>query len=142
MPSNDMSVGRDLTFTIVTPAGTLNISGVTDYSVAKKNTTLTSKRLNGRQVHGTIPDGFDITIRLDRRDNVLDNFFADQDAAYYAGINLRGGTIYETIQEKDGSISQYRYTDVILEFNGPGDWKGDSFIPLTLMAHATERQRV
>ncbi len=139
MPLNNMTVGNDLSFTLVTPLGALTISGVTDYSTKKKNSTLTSKRLTGKMIHAVVPDGWEITIRLDRKDPTLDRYFANYDASYYAGVNIQNGTIYETIKESDGSLSQYRYTEVALSWDGAGDFKGDSFIPISLTAMATER---
>jgi hypothetical protein len=142
MPANDYSIGRDLSFTLSTPNGPLGLSGVTDYSAKKKNTMLTSKRLTGRNHHAVIPDGWELTIKLDRKDGSLDRYFAARDADYYNGVNVKNGTIYETITEADGSTSQYRYTEVALQFEGAGDWKGDAFISITIMAYATERQQV
>ena len=142
MPVNSYSVGRDLSFVLSMPNGVLSISGVTDFSSKKKNTLLTRKGLNGKMTHGTIPDGWELTIKLDRKDPILDQYFAARDADYYNGINVQGGIVYENITEADGSTSQFRYTDVILQFDGGGDWKGDSYIPLTIMAYATERQQV
>ena len=48
----------------------------------------------------------------------------------------------ETIQEKDGSVSQYRYENVVLKLDGAGDYKGDSFVQLGLTGMASRRIRV
>ncbi len=142
MPVNNYSVGRDISFTLSTPNGVLNLSGITSYSSKKKNTMLTRKGLGGKTNHGVIPDGWEITIQLDRKDATVDRYFAARDADYFNGVNVPSGTIYETITESDGSVSQFRYTEVVLQFEGAGDWKGDAYIPLTIMAYATERLQV
>ena len=144
MAVNNYSVGKDLSFQLNMPDGTLNILlDATEYSVKKKNTLLTRKSLSsGKTIHGNIPDGFEITIRLDRRDATIDRYFAAQDASYYAGVNIVGGQIQETITEKDGSKSNFLYTDVTLQYDGPGDWRSDAYIPITIMAYATERLAV
>ena len=142
MPVNNYSVGRDISFTLSTPNGPLTLSGVTSYSVKKKNTMLTSKRITGRLHHGVIPDGWELTIQLDRKDSTVDRYFAARDADYYNGVNVQSGTIYETITESDGTNTQFRYTEVVLQFDGAGDWKGDAYIPITIMAMATERLQV
>ena len=142
MPVNSYSVGRDLTFTLSMPTGVLTLSGVTDYSAKKNSSKLTRKGLGGKTNHAVIPDGWELTIKLDRKDATLDKYFAARDADYYAGVNVQSGTIYETITESDGSVSQFRYTEVVLQYDGGGDWKGDAYIPITLMAYATERLQV
>jgi hypothetical protein len=40
--------------------------------------------------------------------------------AYFGGQNIPPGTITETIQNPDGSISQYRYTGVMFDLNDLG----------------------
>ena len=117
MPVNSFSVGRDLTFTLATQYGNLEIAGVTDYSAKPMFTDLKHKGLDGVVTHGEIPDGWEVSIKLERQDPVLDRFFARLEADYFAGVNVRGGTMVETISEKDGSVSQYRYENVVLKMD-------------------------
>ncbi|WP_435018493.1 hypothetical protein TA3x_000467 [Tundrisphaera sp. TA3] len=142
MPVNSFTIGKDISFTLVTSKGTLVIDGLTEYSIKPKNTILNHKDLNGEQEHGVIPDGWDISIKLDRKNPALDNYFAQAEADYYAGINNPAGTIIESIQEKNGSVSQFRYTKVIVVFDDAGGYKGDSLVPQSLMCHATRRIKV
>ena len=142
MPINNFTVGKDLSFTLATANGTLDLSGVTDYSTKQMQKDLSHTGLDGVTEHGIIPGGWQISIKLDREDAVLDNYFAAREADYYAGINVPGGTIYETIKERDGSISQYRYTGVVLKYEDAGSWKGDSYVPVGLTAMATRRIKV
>lgn len=142
MPVNSYSVARDITFTVVTPSGPLELAGKTDYSIKPMFTDLKHKGLDGVVEHGVIPDGWQISIRLDRRTPELDNFFAAREADYFNGVNQVGGTILETIQEADGSVSQFRYTGVILKYDDAGDWRGDSNIPISLTGMASRRIKV
>jgi hypothetical protein len=142
MPVNNFSVGRDLNFTLVGPYGVVTVNGVTDYAAKQMSTDLKHKGLDGIVRHGEIPDGWEISIKLERQDPILDQLFARLEADYYAGVNIQGGTIVETITEKDGSISQYRYEGVVLKLDGAGDFKGDSFVSLGLTGNASRRIRV
>ena len=136
MPANNLTTGRDLTFVLVGPYGTVRLSQVTDYSVKRESSKISSKGLDGYTRRADIPDGWTISIKIDRSDATLDRLFARLDADYYAGVNIQGGTVVETIKELDGSVSQFRYEGVVLDFDGAGDFKGDSFVSqsLTLMA--------
>lgn len=142
MPVNSFSVGRDLTFTLIGPTGTLTLGGVTDYTCKPMFSKLKHKDLDGSVLNAAIPDGWDITIKLDRKDATLDNFFAALEASYFAGQNIANGTISETIQEADGSVSQFQYTNVSLTYDDAGSWRGDSLVPVTLTGSASRRNKV
>jgi hypothetical protein len=142
MPVNNYSIGKDISYSVVTPTGTLTLNGKTDYSIKPMFTDLKHKGLDGITSHGVIPDGWEISMKFDRFDPEVDNYFAQAEADYFAGVNQQGGTIYESIVEKDGSISNFRYTNVILKLNTAGDWKGDSLVPISVTGMATRRIKV
>ncbi len=72
----------------------------------------------------------------------VDIYFAQREADYFNGVNQQGGTIFESIVEKDGSITSFRYTNVILKYDSAGDWKGDSLIAISVSAMASRRYQV
>lgn len=138
----NFSVGRDLTFNLVSNGQTLTLNGLTDYSIKPMFTKLKHKDLNGNVIHAAIPDGWEISIKVDRQDPTVDNFFATLEQNYFAGQNIAGGTISETITENNGSVSQYQYTNVSLAYEDAGSWRGDSLIPITLTGSASRRNKV
>ena len=142
MPVNSFSVGKDISYQVVTASGVLTLTGKTDYSVKPMFTELKHKGLNGVTDHGVIPDGWQIDLRFDRKDPAVDNYFAQLENDYYNGVNQKGGTIYERILEADGSITEFRYENVILKYDSAGDWKGDSLISVSVSAMASRRKRV
>ena len=142
MPINSFSVGRDLTFTVVGPNGNLTFSGVTDYNPKPKFNQLEHKDIDGTISNAAIPHGWDISINIDRKDPTVDNFFAVLEAAYFAGQNIGAGTISENIQEVDGSVSKFQYTGVSLTYENAGAWKGDAFVPISLMAKCSRRLKL
>ena len=142
MPINSFSVGRDISYSVVTSSGTLTLNGKTGYSIKPKFSDINHKGLSGINKHGYIPDGWQIDMQFDRTDATLDNYFAQAEADYFAGVNQQGGTIFENTVEKDGSITTFRYTDVSLNFDNAGNWKGDSLIPISVSAMASRRIKV
>ncbi len=142
MPINSQSLGKDISFTVVTSTGTLAINGKTDYEIKPMTTELKHKDLDGTTSYAYVPDGWSISIKLERRDPTIDRYFAQLEASYYAGANIVPGTILETIQEVDGSVSQYQYTGVVLKYDDAGNWKSDGFIAISLTGMASRRIRV
>lgn len=141
MPVNNFSVGRDISFSIVLPSGTVVLNGVTDYSAKPITSKLKHKDLSGKTKHAVIPDGWEITVKLDRQDPNVDNLVAQLEAAYFAGVNTASGSILETIQEVSGSTSQFQYADVVCDWTDMGNWKGDSLVSQTLVFHASTRTK-
>ena len=139
MPANDFSIGKDIGFTVVGPYGGLVFNGVTDYSAKKDDSVLKHKGIDGLTRHAVLPDAWEVSIKLERQDPTVDRFFARLEADHFAGANIKGGTIVETIKEVDGTVSQYRYENVVLKMDGAGDYKGDSFVPVSLTAYASRR---
>jgi hypothetical protein len=142
MPINNFSIGRDLSLSLVTPTGILALSGITDYAIKPMFTDLKHKGLDGNVNHAAIPDGWEVNMKIDRTDGTLDAYFAQLEASYFAGQNVQGATLSETIQEKDGSVSQYQYTRVSLKYDDAGSWKGDSLVSVSLTGNASRRIRV
>src|SRR5262245_12532803 len=118
MPVNGFTIGKDVSLVIQTPTGPLNIStGITDFSADQMTTDLNSKPLTGERKFGVIPDGWKGSFKLDRMNPAVDNYFAALEEAYFQGGNQLAGTIYESIAEPDGSVTQWRYTGVVLKLD-------------------------
>ncbi len=142
MPSNGFSVGRDVSLVITTPNGNLTLSGITGFSSKPMVTKLKSKLLDGTPKFGVIPDGWQGSFKLDRSDASADNYWAAQEAGYFNGQNQNAATIYETIQEADGSLTQWRYTGVILVLEDAGSYEGDKKVEQSFSFEASKRIKV
>ena len=143
MPVNNFTVGKDVSLIVQTPTGQLNISnGITDFTADPVYSELKSKPLNGVPVFALIPDGWKGSFKLDRLSPAVDQYFAALEAAYFNGANQIAGTIYETITEADGSLSQFRYTGVIIKLEKAGDYSGDKKVEQSISFMAGRRYQV
>ena len=142
MPLNSMNTGRDLNFALVTPYGNVNFSQVTEYAIKQETSDIKSLAISGETNHGVLPHGWTISVKLDRRDGSVDRLFARLEADYYAGVNIRGGTVNETIREADGTISEFRYENVILKLDDAGSYKGDAIVSQSVTLMASRRKQV
>ena len=142
MPYNNFSLGKDVVLDVITPQGPLRLpSTVTGFESKPIYNRIKSKPLNGINLEAAVPEGWEGTITLDRKDNAVDAFFAAQEAGYYAGQNVLTASITETISEADGSVSQYRYTNVSLRFDEAGNKQGDNKIEQRIGFFASQRVR-
>lgn len=124
MPLNSLSVGRDCTVNVFDPTanGVVTIKNVTQFEAKPTNIQLKSKSLNGVVINATEPDGWAGSFMIDRVSANVDRLFALLETNYYAGINIQPQTITQTIQEADGTISQYRFIGVALNYSESGQW--------------------
>jgi hypothetical protein len=141
MPVNNFTVGKDISFSIQGPNGTLTLNGVTDYVPKPIWSDLKHKGLDGLTQHAPVPDGWEIDVKLDRQDNNVDMFFATLEANYFAGQNLISGSVTESIKEKDGSITQFQYQNATFKLNDAGSYKGDALVPQSMCIYASRRVR-
>jgi hypothetical protein len=139
MPMNSFSVGRDITLAITTPGGQLSLGTVTKFSSKQDTTSSKLKLLDGRIFHQRFPDGWSGSMEIERTDSTLDDYMAQVEANYFAGMNETPCSITEIIQEPDGSVSEYQYTGVIFSLSNAGDWVGDTTIKQSLNWVASRR---
>lgn len=143
MPANNFTIGKDISLTIVTTSGILALPiTTTSFDSKPQYNKVRGVCLDGVNRGFNAPTGWDLTFTLDRSSSVVDDFFAQQEAGYYAGQNTLTGSISETIQEANGSVSQYRYTGVILALDDAGKFSGDAKVSQTISAFASQRLKV
>ncbi|AYM76900.1 hypothetical protein D9M09_14655 [Janthinobacterium agaricidamnosum] len=142
MPLNGYSVGRDLSLDIIGPNGPINLNQIVGFTAKPDVTDKKIKGLDGITRHLRFPDGWSGSFDLERQNNVVDDYFSTLEANYYAGLNESPATITETIQEVDGSISQYRFLQVLLTLEDPGSFKGDDTVRQKVRFVAARRVKV
>ena len=128
MPLNGLNFGKDVAIDIVTSQGPFNFNIRTDF----KSRAMTEKR-KSVGADGTIrmvyiPGGWEGSFKFDRGGPEVDDFFCEQEQLYYDGAIIQTATITETIQEPDGSISQYLYEQVQLSLDDAGTKQGDEIV--------------
>src|ERR1700679_4233390 len=124
MAANGLSTGIDhrLTFTDIT--GVQNFVIIENFT-AKEDAVIGKEiAIDGTVRHPKFHEGWSGDFTLQRSSNVMDNYIAIQEAAYYQGIDQLPVTITETITEPDGTVSQYQYTNVVVMMNDAGNWTG------------------
>lgn len=144
MAINNQSIGKDVSFVVMTSSGALNIpaAAITKFDAQPDTSHEARKGLDGVTRNLVYPNGWKGSFEIDRMSSVVDDFWAQYESDYYAGRNLLPGTINEVIQEADGSVSQYRYDGVVLDLKDAGSREADKVIKLKLDFYASRRKKV
>lgn len=142
MPVNGFTVGKDVSLDIVGPNGPLRFNQIVGFSSKQDISDKGIKGLDGITRHVRFPNGWSGSFSLQRQDSTVDDYFAQLEANYYAGVNERPVSITETIQEASGQVTQYRYMDVLLKLDNAGDFKGDDSVNQSISFVASRRIKV
>lgn len=142
MPLNSFTVGRDITINVVTPSGALNLTLITDFQSKQETINTKIKGLDGVTRPLRFFDAWGGSMMLERQDSTLDDYFSQLEANYYAGLSEGPVSITETIQENSGALSQYRYLNVLLQFDDAGAYRGDATVKQSVSFVASRRIKI
>lgn len=142
MAVNGLSIGKDVSVALITSYGPVNFNITTSFHPKAKYHDLRSVGLDGTVRDAPIPAGWDITFKIDRGGASVDAYFAQVEADYFAGVPTQAGTILETITEPDGTVSQWRYDNVMLKYDDAGERVGDKTIQIGVHGTASRRIQV
>ena len=142
---NDFSTGRQCRIVILHPLareGRLDLSIVTEFDAKPKFKDIKVDGLDGVNRAKFQPEGWDVTISLDRANAVADDFCGSLEAASYDSGNVVSAVLYQYITETDGSLTTYQFEGLALKMEDAGSWKADSAVKQKMMGHATRRRRI
>ena len=142
MTSNIFSVGRDCQLVVMGPFGRVDLSHVTGFEAHQLTRPIRIDRIDGVQLAAELPKGWDGFFELERGSSAVEDFIARMEATYHAGNPVAPGTLYQYVQESDGSTSTYQYEGVVFKLSQAGAWRGDSSVKQKLEFFASKRKRV
>ncbi len=135
---NAFNFGKDAVFTIVGPSGVVNYP-VTQGDYKQETKRIESRPLNSPPIFAEIPDGWSGSFAFDRVGRALDDLFANMEQNYWGSGQLFNFSVTETIQEVDGSISQYRFQNMAVKLESGGIFKGDQKVEMKLQFRCSRR---
>lgn len=138
-----LNIGKDVVLDITLPDNSVLSVDITTGFTCKQNTrALDSKGLDGINRVADIPDTWSGDFMIDRASSNVDDYFAALEAGYYSGATVNAVRITQTIQEADGTVSQYRFDGVALNLNDAGNWQGDNYVKQQIAWRASKRIKV
>ncbi|HKT53322.1 MAG TPA: hypothetical protein VJP88_02645 [Caulobacteraceae bacterium] len=140
------NVGRDATLNIVASGSPLSPILLTNFESNQETVDLKSKPLNGPPIFQKVPDGWKGSFEIDRANSILDDYFAAEESAYFAGDDANVVTILQTIRDAAvgavGPVHQYRYTGVVLKLENAGAYTADAKVSQKVSFVASQRIKV
>jgi hypothetical protein len=142
MPYNTFTVGSDCQIVVIGPFGRVDLAHVTGFEAHQMTMALRVDRLDGVQLGAELPKGWTGSFALDRGSSVVDDFISQIEQAYLAGQPIGAGTLYQYVNEPDGSTSTYQFNGVVFKLTSAGVYKGDAAVTQRLDFYASGRTRV
>ncbi len=142
MPYNTFSVGTDCQLVVMGPFGRVDLAHVTGFEARQMTTSVRVDRLDGVQLGAELPKGWSGSFSLDRGSSATDDFIAQIEQAYLAGQSISAGTLYQYVNESDGSTSTYQFNGVVFKLTSAGVYRGDAAVTQRLDFFASGRTSV
>ncbi len=124
------------------PFGRVDLSHITGFESRQLTSSVRVDRIDGTHLGTELPKGWEGNFDLERGNAAAEDFIAQLEASYYAGRTPSPGTLYQYIQESDGSTSTYQFDGVVFKLTQAGAWHGDSSVKQRLEFFASTRRRV
>ena len=137
------TVGRDGSLVVILPTGRIDLN-YTDFQAQQETKQIVSQPVQSLTSIVEIPTMWKFSFTIDRNSPDLEKFIASQEATYWAGGNaqLNGSTIYQYINEIDGSVTTFQYKNCTLKLDDAGSYKQDDKITQKLSGMAATRVSV
>lgn len=142
MSINKFNTGRDVAVDFIAPSGPKRFSNITEFHSSPRNKEESSSGIDGVTMFQFIPQGWGGTIAVDRFNRVLDDSNYEFEQLYFSGQNVPACTITETVKEPDGTISQWRYENVVFQLADAGAKNQGGKIGQRLEFRASFKKRV
>lgn len=142
MPYNTFSIGSDCQVVVMGPFGRVDLAHVTGFSAQQVTMSVRVDRLDGVQLGAELPKGWNGSFSLDRGSSAVDDFIAQIEAAYLNGQSIAAGTLYQYVNEPDGSTSTYQFNGVVFKLSSAGVYHGTAPVTQRLDFFASGRTRV
>lgn len=148
MPANMFSTGRDCQLVVIAPgvgggAGQrVDLSHVTGFDSRQVTHPVRVDRLDGVHLAAELPKGWEGHFDLERGSPAADDFISALEDAWHSDGVLQGATLYQYVQEADGSTSTFQFEGAVFKMSNAGAWKGDAAVRQRLEFYAGRRKRV
>ena len=142
MALTTFNTGKDCQVVVLGPFGRVDLDHVTAFESRQITTSVRVDRMDGTMVGAELPKGWDGSFDMERGSSSADDLVAQIEQSYLAGTMPAPGTLYQYVDEIDGSTSTYQFNGVVFKLTSAGLYKGDASVKQRLEFYATSRSTV
>lgn len=135
------NIGRNGQAILIGPYGKIELN-YTEFRSAQKTHEVTSRPVNGNTQMADLPDMWTFEFDIDRNSSQLDDTVAAVEADFLAGGTLQLSTLYDYVNELNGSESTYQFDGVTFTLSNAGTWKQDDVVKQTISGKASTRRKI
>lgn len=139
MPLDGLTSGIDHKLVLTDVNGVQNFALIESFTSKEDATVDKLIQMDGNVRHPKFHVGWSGSFVLQRNSDLTDSYFANQEALYYQGVDQQDLTILETIQENDGTVTQWQYQRVVLTLEDAGDFSGNAIVKQTVSFMAARK---
>ncbi len=139
---NPYSIGRDCQVVLLWNGIRIDLRDVIGFSAQQQVKLQRSDPLNSVPIEFNTPAGWRGQFHVDRGSSALDDLIAAIESAFWNNGVIGSGTIYQYLNEADGSVSTYEFIGVALTFTDSGHYKAENIVTQTVSFFASQRNRI
>ena len=120
------NVGKDSTINVVVVGlNSFTLPELTELTMEAKTTTKTILPVNGDPNHCVFMEGYSGTMTGERKNRSMDDLWKILEGSYFSATNSPPIYIDVVTRETDGSVTNFKYTNVQFASFKPGPLKGN-----------------
>ena len=139
---NPYVIGRDCTVVLLWNGSRITLRDVTGFQSQQEVSTQRADPLNSIPIEFNTPKGWRGSFALDRASSAVDDLVASIENAFWNAGTIGSGTIYQYVNEIDGSQSCYEYVGVSLTLSAAGDYQAEGIVRQTINFFASLRNKI
>lgn len=140
MAGQKYNVGSDTKITILVNGAPFGAQIMTKFEAKQETTQTKSTAIDGRTRARELPVGWNLDMEWDRGNSIVDDFFVQEEANRYSGLQPSDVSLLEVTTNPDGTISRYRFEGVTMKQDTAGERAGDSKVTQKASAFAARRK--
>lgn len=123
-PLNGLSTGIQHQLQFNDSTGVKQFVAIESFTTKYETARIKKIALDGVIRFKLLQQGLSGSFKIQRISPIMEQYFTEQSALYYSGLDQNPITINETIFENNGSVTQYQYINGVLVFDDAGTWSG------------------
>lgn len=146
--TGSFDTGKQCTLVLIGPGATpgatsrVDLPNITGFDCKQATVNVKVDKLDGIQLNAELPKGWTGSFDLERGSSAVDDLFARIEDQWLAAGTYTAGTIYQYVDEADGSSSTYQFDNVALKLDEAGNWKSDQSVKQRISFMANRRRRI